>query len=602
MGDLDTPTLDATLDEHARQHLSPTALARNDLFQGLSPQELAGLAEHLHYRRAKKGTVLCREGDPSDSMYIIEAGQVKVYKETPEGRTVLATLGPGTPVGEMALLTGEPRSATLIVSIDAELWELSKTDFEDVLHQYPAIPLTFSRVLARRLINTDSRLESEDFSRLVGLVSTPQEAARLAESMARQSDRKILLLDLVETGDECSTIDPADPFHDVVPISEYVSRVDVPVEVSSGDFSEIASRLLVRFDHLLVRLPDVGGPYMIQALDLCDTIIFFGFRPGHWVMRSPVPSNRIVQVSGLGDPHYSPDRSGRDLDRLARRVVRMRVGLALSSGAAHGLAHIGVLRVLTEAGIPIDLLSGTSMGSLIGGAFAAGNNPEDLYRLGKEFSEVKQFKNWRKFWDFQFPRSGVVRGAAAKRWINHWMRGKSFEDLEIPYFVVAAEVLTGRAVVFSSGPLADAVRASVSMPGVMQPVLYKDEFLVDGGQVDPVPCSTLQQAGADIIIASNVIPQVEERAYRSVRMRVGPSRPPTILEIYNSMREIMEAQIAILKMAPYDVLIAPKVGMYSATEAERLDEFVRLGEEAARAQLPSIQALLKPGTIRNGRR
>jgi NTE family protein len=309
-----------------------------------------------------------------------------------------------------------------------------------------------------------------------------------------------------------------------------------------------------------------------------------------------------VQVSGLGDPHYSPDRSGRDLDRLARRVVRMRVGLALSSGAAHGLAHIGVLRVLEQAGIPIDLMSGTSMGSLIGGAFAAGNSADDIYRLGKEFSEVKQFKNWRKFWDFQFPRSGVVRGAAAKRWINHWMRGNSFEDLEIPYFVVAAEVLTGRAVVFSSGPLADAVRASVSMPGVMQPVLYKDEFLVDGGQVDPVPCSTLQQAGADIIIASNVIPQVEERAYRSVRMRVGPTRPPTILEIYNSMREIMEAQIAILKMAPYDVLIAPKVGMYSATEAERLDEFVRLGEEAARAQLSSIQALLKPGNIRNGRR
>jgi NTE family protein len=159
-------------------------------------------------------------------------------------------------------------------------------------------------------------------------------------------------------------------------------------------------------------------------------------------------------------------------------------------------------------------------------------------------------------------------------------------------------VLTGRSVVFSQGKIADAVRASASMPGVMQPVLYNDEFLVDGGQVDPVPCGALHAAGADIIIASNAIPQVEERAYRSVRMRVGPGHPPTILEIYNSMREIMEAQIAILKMAPYDVLIAPKVGMYSATEAERLDEFIRLGEEAARAQIDTIKQLLKPGAIR----
>jgi len=583
------------------QHLTPTSLARNELFQGLSTEELEGLAERLRYRRAKKGTILCHEGDPSDSMYIIEAGQVKVYKETAEGRSVLATLGPGTPVGEMALLTGETRSATIIVSIDAELWELTKEDFDAVLRQYPAIPLTFSRVLAQRLSRTDSRVEPEDFSRLVGLVCVPPEATRLAESMARQSGRQVLLLDLVETGDECSTVDPADPFHDVVALSPSVSRVDVPVEVSSGDFSEIASRLLGRFDHLLVRLPDQGGPYLVQALDLCDVVIIFGQRVGHWVLRSQLPPARIWQVQGTNDPSYNRDRGDRDLDRLARRVVRMCVGLALSSGAAHGLAHIGVMRVLIENNIPIDMVAGTSMGSLIGAAFVCGANPDELYKLGKEFSGVKKWANWRKFWDFQFPRSGVVKGNAAKRWIEHWTRGKTFDDLEIPFFVVAAEVLTGRAVTFTSGKIADAVRASVSMPGIMQPVLYKDEFLVDGGQVDPVPCSTLATAGANIIIASNVIPQVEERAYRSVRMRVGPGRPPTILEIYNSMREIMEAQIAVLKMAPYDVLISPKVGMYSATEAERLDEFVRLGEEAAKTQVDNIKQLLKPGVLRQRR-
>ncbi|MDQ6747956.1 MAG: patatin-like phospholipase domain-containing protein [Candidatus Dormibacteraeota bacterium] len=594
------------MDHHALQHFSPTALARNELFQGLSMDELERLTNRLRYRSAKKGTILCREGESSDSMYIIEAGQVKVYKEAPEGRIFLATAGPGSHVGEMALLTGEDRSATLVVSIDAELWELTKADFDEVLRDYPAIPLAFSRVLAQRLSKSDRRIQAEDLhredcSRLVGVVGTPQQAMRLAESIARQSGHSVLLLDLVETGDECSTVDPADPFHDVATLAPGISRVDVPVEVSSGDFSEIASRLLVRFEHLLVRLPDQDGAYLLQALDLCDVVILFGLRTNSWVLRSPTPAKQMWQVPGPGDPIHSPERGARDIDRLARRVVRMSVGLALSSGAAHGLAHIGVLRVLVEHGIPIDMVAGTSMGSLIGAAFVTGSDPAALYTLGREFATVKTIRGMRKFWDFQFPRSGVVKGNAAKRWITHWTRGQAFEDLEIPFFVVAAEVLTGRAVTFTSGKIADAVRASVSMPGVIQPVLYRDEFLVDGGQVDPVPCAALSRAGADLIIASNAIPQVEERAYRSVRMRVGPGRPPTILEIYNSMREIMEAQIAILKMTPYDVLISPKVGMYSATEAERLDEFVRLGEEAARAQIDTIKQLLKPGAAR-GRR
>jgi NTE family protein len=573
---------------------SPAALGRNELFQDLTPEELERLATRLRYRRAKKGAVLCREGDPSDSMYIVEAGQVKVYKETAQGRALIATVGPGAPLGEMALLTGEPRSATLIVSIDAGLWELSKRDFDAAMREYPSIPLSFSRLLARRLSKVDRRGPVEDFSRLIGLVCPPPDAAQLAASLARQSGRQTLLLDLVETGDECSTVDPADPFRDVRRLAPGVSRVDVPVEVSGGDFGEIVSRLLIRFDYLLVRLPDEGGPRLRQAVDLCDTVVLFGRLAGHWAQGIPGPDSRRWRVPGAGEQGHDRARRARDIDRLARRIARMRVGLALSSGAAHGLAHIGVLRALVRHGIPIDLLAGTSMGALVGAVFLAGGL-DGATAMGREFAGVKKPANWRRFWDFQIPRSGVVRGAAARRWIDRCTGGKTFEDLEIPYFVVAAEVLTGRAVTFSSGKVAAAVRASVSMPGVMQPVRYHDEYLVDGGQVDPVPCGALHAAGADIIIASNTIPQLEERAYRSVRVRAGPSRAPTILEIYNSMREVMEAQIAILKMTPYDVLIAPKVGMYSALEAERLDEFVRLGEEAACAQIAQIQALLQPG-------
>jgi NTE family protein len=371
--------------------------------------------------------------------------------------------------------------------------------------------------------------------------------------------------------------------------------MDVPVEVSSGDFSEIVSRLLQKYTHLLVRLPDSGGPFLSQVLDLCEVVLVVGRRTSHWVLKNSLPPKKFWLTGGAFDPDYDLARAGRDRDRIARRLLGRSVGLALSSGAAHGLAHIGVLRVLEEEKIPIDLLAGTSMGSVLGSAYVAGHSADDLYRMGQEFAQLLNFRTGWRSWDFTLPRSGLLKGMGAKRWIDRWTGGKRFEDLEIPYFVVAAEVVSGRAVVFSEGSLANASRASFSMPGVFEPVLHNDDFLVDGGQVDPVPCQTLDSAGADIIIASNVIPQVEERLYRGVRQRVGPGRPPSIFEIYQSMREIMEAQIAVLKMTPYDVLIAPKVGMYGALEAQHLDLFVQRGEEAARAAVAEIKALLKPG-------
>jgi NTE family protein len=207
---------------------------------------------------------------------------------------------------------------------------------------------------------------------------------------------------------------------------------------------------------------------------------------------------------------------------------------------------------------------------------------------------------WRT-WDFTVPRSGLIRGNIIEKHINRWVYGKSFEELEIPTFIAAAEVVSGRGVIFSQGSLAHAIRASVSIPLFFEPVAHGDDFVMDGAAVDPVPCRSLAEAGADIIIACNVIPQVAERLYRGVRQRVGPGRPPRMIDVYNSEREIMAAQVAALKMNVYDVLIEPKVGMYSWTESQLMDVFVQRGVEAAEAALPRIKELLRVGALRGGR-
>jgi NTE family protein len=580
-------------------HISAMSLRRIELFRDLPDEELRRLSARLRLVRAPRGTVLIRQGAVAEALYIVETGQIRVVSGVGAGQRVLATLGPGTPFGDLALLAGGPMSATFEVTIDAQLLALSREDFESALQREPALAVNLCRVMAQRLRALEEQHPEgrrDTGARIIAVVGGLEETILLAQSAARQSGRLVLALDVVDSGDENSTIDPSDPFHDIRALGGGVDRLETPVELSSGDFSEVVSRLLLRYDHLLVRLPEANAvsARLQEALDLCEVVITCGGSPGHWIS-TVAPAEKRWALGTVTEPNYDRGRVERERERTARRLTGRLVGLALSSGASHGLAHIGVLRVLEAEKVPIDLLSGTSMGSVIGSAFVAGHDADALYRLGREFAGMASLRTGWRFWDFTWPRSGFIRGRRAQQWLEGWTGGKHFEEVEIPFFIVAAEVVGGRAVVFSKGPLAAAARASFSMPGLFEPVPHGRDFLVDGGSVDPVPCRPLADAGASIIIASNTIPQIPDRLYRPIRRRVRPGRPPSIMEVSQSQREVMEAGIALLRMDPYDVLIAPRVGMYSALEAQRIDTFVRRGEEAARAAMPRIRELLRPG-------
>lgn len=590
--------------ESFRAHVPANVLQQIELFQHLPEDELEHLSSHLRPQFAPRGTVVFKRGDPGDALYIVESGQVAVQSNDGMAALSGATLGPGSAFGETSLLTGEPRTRTLIVSIDAVLWVLSKEDFDEALQTQPAIALNLSRSLARRLqVSTGIDMSStrESFKRLIGVAGTEEQVLQLAEQVASYSLGEVLVLDVVDSGDENSTVDPDEPFHDVVPVFERVSRLGVQVELSSGDFSEVVSQLLRRYDHLMVRFPDYRTDYVNRALDLCEVAVAFGRNTNHWISSDSMPPDRVWSLGLPGEPGYDRGRHERDRDRLARRLVGRRVGLALSSGGAHGLAHIGVLKVLEEEKIPVDFVGGTSMGSVIGSAYAAGRRGKELYRVGVEVGRMFNLKTGWRFWDPAFSRSGVLRGERFKKQVERWTYGKSFEELEVQLFLVAAEVVSGRRVVFHEGLVADGVRASVSVPLMIKPVPHGKDFLFDGACIDPVPCEPLASAGANVIIACNVIPQVEDRLYRGVRQRVGPGQPPRMLDVYNSEREIMSAQVAIQTMKPFDVLIAPKVGMYNWTEGNRIDTFIKIGEEAARAAIPQIRELLKPGVRAAGR-
>lgn len=541
-------------------------LRRVPFFQGLPDDVLEAIQQRMKLRRYKKGDIVFVEGAPADSMYIIESGQVQIIAQGKGGQpdAVLAHLGPGFFFGEMALLTGDRRSATVRVVIDAELWELHKDDLDELLRQYPHIALTISRELSRRLSRTIHQLTEPDELNLITVAG--EEIPLFVERLQIVTGESILVLDL-------GGLRPEHP--------DLPEGVDVSQELADGTPEALAEYLgeqLGRYGRIVMVIPPHETALTRKAAELAEVVVEIGRRSTPWLKRF-----------GRENYWFTPSDFVH-IDRAARRIARKLVGLALSAGNARGLAHIGVLRVLEEANIPIDLIAGTSMGALIGALYAAGHPAEKLEEFAAALPRLTSF--FGGLWDLQIPpRSGIVKGEKARRYLaEKWFEHKTFEELNIPLYVVAADVVTGEEVVFDSGPVADAVRASISIMGIFQPAHVNGRYLIDGGTVNPVPVSVAADR-ANIVVASSVIVSLADRAHRKALLKSG--RLPSILGIVLGAQEIMEAGIVESKMGRVDVLIQPDVADLGGMEYDKWQEFIKRGDEAARRYVEDIQRLLK---------
>lgn len=254
-----------------------------------------------------------------------------------------------------------------------------------------------------------------------------------------------------------------------------------------------------------------------------------------------------------------------------------KVGLALSGGAARGFAHLGVLKVLVEAGIPVDMVAGTSAGSFAGAAFAAGMPVEEIIEMSRKVS-------WAKISGLTASPRSLLSNAPMARFIRERFPVHRIEDLRIPYAAVACDLDSGKEHVFrDEGDLAVAVRASCAIPGVYAPVRHEGRFLVDGGIITAMPSETVKRLGADFVIAVDVL------ASGSSYFK----RPRTLLGV------MLQSALTLIKAASEaqhyhaDVVIIPEIAHLRPDQLGKLDEFVELGELAAREKLPEIRAALE---------
>ncbi len=535
------------------------ALRAIPLFRDLSDDDLNSIAALLKQISFAKGQTIFRQGDIGSAMYLVKSGQVVVWDES--AHQALAYLGPGSFVGEIALLLAEPRSASLKIAIDADLYVLEKDAFDRLLMERPEIAIYMTRELSQRLVNTSKRRFLPQARRISALWGADN--GELTRTIASHVKNPIAVLPLSAD----ALIAPME----AIPNVHILHGETLSLENIAGQLS----RHIDQFSHIILPLPTEPSPLVRKVLSLSDTVISIGTPPA-WLKEN-------VGAEKLWETSAKPGA----LNRVARRLTGHTVGLALSSGGGKGLAHLGVIKVLLEENIPVDIIAGTSAGAFFGIHMALGRSAADIVAFADELQTYNRWTNW----DINIPpRSGLLKGAKAKELIARMVQHQRFEDLDIPFYCVAADIFTGEEIVFDSGPLADAIRASLSIPILADPWHANQRFFIDGAFVNPIPAELLRDKGADIVIASSVIQPLIDNQPSPPPKR---TKKPNFLQIISNIQSIVENQLVNSQLDAVDVMIHTGAQAEHALDFTAAQQLIHAGEAAARAQLPAIRACLE---------
>jgi NTE family protein len=521
------------------------------LFDGLDETARDELRAQLRSRVLPAGAVLCRAGDRSNSLYLVERGVFHVL----DGNTgaLLGRQRAGEVVGEVALLTGEPRSATLLAHVPSAVSELSREAFLAVAARHPLLLANLAAILSRRLVERTTAAPAK----ITALLTEPAgwAGAETAVATARAASAAPLTV-LHATGAGAGPIrGTTAPGSEITPTPELLARLDAaaaagPVllraRTDHGDLAE----LLDYCDHTMAVLPADGTPDAGLA----------GLLPG--------------DVERVG-PHVDPAW-------LGRRLASASVGIAFGAGGAKGWAHVGALRSLQRAGYVLDAVAGSSIGAWVGAWTALGHEAGTVEHLLRDRFDEDAIASI-------FRRGGADGAAVMARLARETTADAGFADLATPLFVLTADLSAQRPVSLTEGGVADALVAAMTVPGLHPPVRRGEQRLVDAVVLTPVPTAAL--AGVDVTIAVNLLGRQALPAWPG---EPGPERATHDRDPVVESLELASFGAAAAQTAAASVPVTPRFGPGTWRDFRHADRFLAAGEEAMEQALSGLRALARP--------
>ncbi len=651
--------------------ISPDLLKPHPLLALLPYRKIKELVSDSAVSEYAKGATVFSQGDACDAIYLIISGRCESKIKGRSGAlSVDQVFGPGDTLGERAFLNDEPHRSTVTIATRCVLLRIPASDLQGIFSKDPTIAGRFSQTLTRRARSMEGSRTRSRVRRVATLLALGNRvdgsavAARLASSLRTIGRQKILMLHLARDGGaehphEWALRDPGfgGPFaFSRQAIANPAGYDELRLPVGSDPSYAAAIAPLIghcgcHYDYVLLHVdPQLSQRMIVQCVIQADLAYVF-VQPSvqslydfemllkalrddaRGVVNHVKPVIFVEEPFDLDEFHAMFARFGRSvhsfargfpcsassscgdhrfglhINRIAREIARCRVGLALSSGAAKGLAHVGVIQVLEENGIEIDAIAATSMGAYVGSLWAYGLDGRAIEKIALEHEG--RWGLLSLLAPVFPPRRGFLSTVRIARRLRRSLGDSHFSDLIRPLRVIATNRETLDRVVFSTGSVVTAVEASIAMPGICVPVTIDGEEYVDGGIADPMPIDVLDEMGIERIIAVNVIPSPQAFRYWKERGHETNGKPKrwslphlinrqlnyfaegnvfdTMLQAINSV----QMRVSEANTASADVVLRPVSpdGVWHDFRNPR--KYIALGRSVAEAQLQEMLALVR---------
>ncbi len=581
-------------------------LKSSPAFDGLSDEDIKTILSKAKPMEVRGGEELFRQGDPGGTMYVITRGRVRVLLEDDAGEeSLLNVLDRGAHFGELSMLIGSPRNATIKTVVDTDLLVLNHDHFAEAVEQVPQFAVNLSKTLGRWLRGELLGNRRQVIRAVFAVVRTRKEHAALplqmVETFKRRGATVKVVTDRPQSWSEHDVLAELVHGNDLESLRDRITdavtqgvRVLVDCDVATAEPSLLSQceHLLWLFDNQDQGLVESRLSQFVHdrnKLSVHSQVVWTHEQSA----RLPRHASHDLPLSGsdmrVQWSHHSNGFHFRDHDvvRCVHCVDDLQFGLALGGGGAKGMAHLGVIEVLNREGIYFDSVAGTSAGAIMSAGYAMGKSPDVLLQLLlKEMTPPRWLKKLPKSREM-FLLSQFRMGWIEPKFREH-LQNVQFDELFLPTSLVTVDLVTGQERIRRSGDVVSSVMESINHPIFGKPILRGNEALVDGGVLANVPSHCLRRQGAGFVLAVDVTTKLSTDFCRDPR-KPDHLTPPGYLRTLLRVNDVSLRSLSGIHRSGSDYVITPDTSAHTFDDFAAGEELMNRGREAAEAALPEIK-------------